>query len=227
MKHAQPVLEIAKNQYEHTAWQANSLVCGIDEVGRGCLAGPLVTAAVMLPPHTNNSLLKDSKTMSATDRATAHTWITQNCYCGIGIIHNRLIDERNVLQATILAMKKALIHALATSPLVPSAILVDAVPLTLFDVGHQTIPVHHFTKGESKSSSIAAASIVAKVTRDNLMTKFATLFPGYHLEEHKGYGSQSHLAAISKHQHSIIHRTSFLNNIDQEHSDGAYQQTIC
>jgi len=227
MKPPNSNLQIAKNHYENSAWNTKSVVCGIDEVGRGCLAGPLVTAAVILPPNTTYPLLKDSKIMTPIERTAACEWITQNCWYGIGIIHNRLIDERNILQATILAMKKALIHALATSPLLPTAILVDAVPLTLFDVGYQTIPVHHFTKGESKSSSIAAASIVAKVTRDDLMNKFATLFPSYHLEEHKGYGSQNHIAAISKHQYSIIHRTSFLNKIDQEYTDGQCQQTIC
>lgn len=199
--------------YEMQAWQSGSLVIGIDEVGRGCLAGPVVTAAVMLPQNTAYRRLKDSKIMDADERLLAYRWIIKHCYFGIGIAHHRLIDEHNIWGANLIAMQKALVHLLAIAPVRPTAILTDAVPLKLFDTAYRDIPVYHFAKGEKYSSSIAAASIVAKVTRDRIMEKFDTVFPGYKLAQHKGYGTETHQEAVRSFGPSIIHRTTFLHDL--------------
>lgn len=220
-------LNFKKNYYENTAWASLSEVCGIDEVGRGCLAGPLVAAAVILPIGKNTRLLRDSKLMSEQDREKAAKWIKKHCRYAIGIVHNRFIDQHNVWQADLVAMKKAVINLLALCPQAPSAILVDAMPLQLSDTIFKDIPVHHFPFGESKSTSIAAASIIAKVTRDELMRKFDTVFPGYSIKDHKGYSTKKHKAAITEHAHTIIHRMSFLTNIVEEIRDKQEQQTIC
>lgn len=166
-----------KNYFEKASWEQKQVVCGIDEVGRGCLAGPLVTAAVILPEGKTHRLLKDSKVMTLQERLDAYKWITKNCYYGYGIVNHRVIDSHNIWHATLIAMKKALMHTLATSPRLPQVVLVDAMPLSLFDTGYKEIPVHYFPFGESKSSSIAAASIIAKVKRDMLMGKMDALFP--------------------------------------------------
>ncbi len=219
-------LNFNKNYYETAAWEAQSVVCGIDEVGRGCLAGPLVAAAVILPIGKNSRLIKDSKLMEAPDREKAAQWIRKHCRYAIGIVHNRLIDQHNIYQADLIAMKKALVNLLAICPQVPSAILVDAMPLQLADTSFKDIPLHYFPFGESKSSSIAAASIIAKVTRDALMTKFDLAFPGYKLKDHKGYSTKTHKAIIREHSHTIIHRMSFLGRIHEEISDKQEQQTF-
>jgi ribonuclease HII len=218
----------SKNSFEHAAWASQGLVCGIDEVGRGCLAGPVITAAVILPINTTNRQLKDSKIMSEDERLKAAAWIYKHCWYGFGIVHHRDVDEHNIWQATLIAMKRALLNALSTCPHEPSAVLVDAMPLTLLDTSYKTIPVHSFIKGESRSSSIAAASIIAKVRRDALMQKFDTLFPGYFLGEHKGYATHKHTASLYERPHSLIHRTSFLTNVlaHKEHHDKSDQQTL-
>jgi len=201
-----------KNFYEKTAWTNNSVVCGIDEVGRGCLAGPLVTAAVILPPNKHHHLLKDSKALNQKELLQAYRWIIQTCKCSIGIASNREIDKFNIWQSTLIAMKRALLNLLAHSDTTPSAILVDAMPLQLSQTAYTAIPVHSFEKGESKSTSIAAASIVAKVSRDRMMSKLDSVFPGYQFRHHKGYGTKKHKDAITNNKHTIIHRISFLNN---------------
>ncbi|WP_416183063.1 ribonuclease HII [Methylicorpusculum sp.] len=208
-----PSQKITKNQFEKNAWSEQTLICGIDEVGRGCLCGPVVTGAVILPIGKLHPLLQDSKILTETERLTAYAWITTHCWYGFGFAHHRIIDQHNIWQATLIAMKKALLHACAQCPHRPSAVLTDAMPLKLFDTSYHQIPVHFFTKGESKSSSIAAASIIAKVKRDALMGKFAPLFPGYQMEEHKGYGTPKHRTAVQEQNYSIIHRLSFLSNI--------------
>jgi len=216
-----------KNFFEKAAWAEQNVVCGIDEVGRGCLAGPLVTAAVILPPNKANRLLKDSKLMTKDERIKAYHWIIRNCWYSVGIVHNRLIDQHNIWQATLIAMKKALVNLLATAPK-PSAILIDAMPLNLWDTSYKNIPVHHFPKGERKSSSIAAASIVAKVKRDQMMNTFGRIFPGYNLASHKGYGTKDHKQAIGVQKRSIIHRLSFLGKTLAElEDDYEEQQSLC
>jgi len=202
-----------KNTFELNAWTNNSFVVGIDEVGRGCLAGPLVTAAVILPMHTTYPLLKDSKIMTPQDRQKAFKWIKKRCWYGISIVHNRIIDKHNIWQTTLIAMKKALINVIEISAVTPSAILIDAMPLDTSDTHLHNIPVHRFYYGEKKSTSIAAASIVAKVTRDALMESFDAIIPGYKLAENKGYATVSHRNALKQQDHSIIHRMSFLKKI--------------
>ena len=207
--------KMRKNSFELAAWQAGRLVVGLDEVGRGCLAGPLVTAAVMLPLGKAHRQLKDSKVMEPEERVIAYRWIIKNCHYGIGIAHHRLIDEHNIWGANLIAMQKALLQLMAIAPERPVAILTDAVPLKLLDTAYRDIPVHSFPKGEKYSSSIAAASILAKVTRDAMMEKLDTVFPGYKLAQHKGYSTAIHQTAVRSMGPSIIHRMSFLKNILQ------------
>jgi len=199
-----------KNSYEYAAWQDRSVICGVDEVGRGCLAGPLVTGAAILPIGCNYPGLKDSKLMSEQEREKAYQWIVKNCLYSIGIISHQTIDQCNIWNATLIGMKKAVLNLLAVCSQRPSAILIDAMPLKLLDTDYKEIPIFHFTKGESKSTSIAAASIVAKVTRDRLMKKLDPIFPGYRLAQHKGYSTKQHKAAVLAEGRSIIHRVSFL-----------------
>lgn len=202
-----------KNALEQEAWQQGDYVCGIDEVGRGCLAGPLVTAAVILPLNKTSRLLRDSKILTEEERYKGALWIAKHCWYAYGIINNRFIDRHNIYQSTLICMKKALVNLLAQSPK-PSAILVDAMPLKLGDTGYIDIPVHYFCKGEQKSSSIAAASIMAKIKRDEIMQKYNELFPGFCCDEHKGYGTRKHQEFLRNNPPLIIHRSSFLQNLD-------------
>ena len=216
-----------KNYFEETAWAANQLICGLDEVGRGCLAGPVVTAAVILPLGKTHRLLKDSKLMTPEEREKAYAWIIKNCWYATGIAHHRMVDDKNVYHATLVAMKKALVHLLATAPICPAQIIIDAMPLNLFDTAYKAIPVHYFPFGERRSSSIAAASIVAKVTRDAMMRRMDTIFPGYLLASHKGYSTPPHKRIIREgHQHLIIHRDSFLNRLEAIEEEDLENQSV-
>lgn len=217
-----------KNYFEAHAWQTNEVICGLDEVGRGCLAGPVVTAAVILPPGKTSRLLKDSKLMTPEERLAAFKWIDKNCWYSIGIVHHRVIDERNVWHATLIAMKKALVHLLATAPYKPVKIITDAMPLNLFDTAYKEIPVHYFPFGERRSSTIAAASIVAKVKRDAMMQRMDTIFPGYLLASHKGYSTPPHKRIIKEGgSHLIIHRDSYLARLETiTENDSEGQGTI-
>jgi len=206
---------IKKNSFEMQAWQNQGFVVGIDEVGRGCFAGPVVAAAVILPLGKTHASLKDSKIMTAEERNKAFKWIKKHCYYGVGIVHHRAIDEHNIWQATLIAMKKALMHVLEASGRRPSIILTDAMPLNLSNTSFGDIPVYYFTQGESRSSSIAAASIVAKVTRDSMMGLYDLAIPGYKWSDNKGYGTSAHTAVIKKSHYSVIHRTSFLTKLLQ------------
>ncbi len=221
-----------KNTFERKYWQMGQTVCGIDEVGRGCLAGPLVTAAVILPIGKISPLLKDSKLLTESQRLKAAAWITKHCIYGIGIVHHRLIDTHNIWHATLIAMRRALTHVAAAAKNSPGAILIDAMPLSLAGTSFHAIPVHHFPKGESWSSSIAAASIIAKVKRDEMMNKLDALFPGYHWSNNKGYGTKNHLNSLAQGQPSIIHRTSFkpkslLKKETHDHDEQLNQQRFC
>ncbi len=222
-----------KNYFEEAAWAAGQVICGLDEVGRGCLAGPVVTAAVILPPGKAHRLLKDSKLMTPEERLKAFTWIDRHCAYSLGIVHHRLVDDKNVWHATLVAMKKALVHLLATSPAQPAQIITDAMPLNLFDTAYKDIPVHYFPFGERRSSSIAAASIVAKVKRDAMMQRMDSIFPGYLLASHKGYSTPPHKRIILEgNQHLIIHRDSYLHRLEapeignENESNALEQQTI-
>jgi ribonuclease HII len=213
-----------KDFYEKEAWNANQLVCGIDEVGRGCLAGPLVTAAVILHSQKTSRLIKDSKLLTHEERVKAYAWIIKNSWYSTGIVSHTLIDTHNIYQATLIAMKRAVMQLMAICPHKPTTILVDAMPLKLYWTSYEHITIHHFPQGERKSSSIAAASIIAKVQRDALMGIFDPLFPGYNLAEHKGYATNTHCKVVRHEGRSIIHRLSFLNNLlasnDQDHDAG-------
>lgn len=227
-------IALKKNEFEKLFWSDQKTVVGIDEVGRGCLAGPLVVGAVILPIGVTSPQLKDSKVMSPAEREKAFAWITKRAAWQVAILHNRLIDQHDIYRSTLMGMKKALVNLLACQTELPGAIVVDAMPLTLAGTGLQDIPIYYFTKGENRSSSIAAASIVAKVTRDRLMERYGALLPGYGLEHHKGYATLEHRQAILAQHETIIHRTSFLRTLltpeptgDTVHHDEQHQQTLC
>lgn len=205
--------KIKKNSHEFAAWQGQGIVVGIDEVGRGCFAGPVVAAAVILPMNKAHRMLKDSKMMTPEEREAAFAWIAKHCKYGVGIVHHRAIDKYNIYHATLMAMKKALVNVLMTSLQQPAAIMTDAMPLDLKNTAFDDIPVYYFIKGESRSSSIAAASIVAKVIRDAMMKKYDVAIPGYVLSSNKGYGTPVHKKAIRNGQRSIIHRINFVKTL--------------
>lgn len=217
-----------KNTFEHQAWEKNMLVAGIDEVGRGCLAGPVVTAAVILQPNKISRLIKDSKLLTPEELHKAYQWIIKNSWYSIGIIHHRDIDQYNIYHATLRAMKRSLMQILHTCPKAPSKILIDAMPLQLTQPPFDSLEIVHFIKGELRSSSIAAASIIAKVKRDQMMRIFDPALPGYDLKSHKGYSTPNHKKMISQLQHSIIHRSTFIKdkNYFLESSDATQQSLI-
>ena len=198
--------------FEHQAWSTGKILYGIDEVGRGCLAGPLVTAAVALKPYAHHALLRDSKLLSPQQRLRVYTWLLDNCQFSVSFMHHRAIDTHTIYQATLLAMCRAAVQLLACTPKKPAHILVDAMPLCFTDPELTKLSVLYFSQGESLSSSIAAASIIAKVTRDMLMQRLDITIPDYNLAQHKGYGTLLHRQALSKHNRSIMHRKSFLKN---------------
>jgi len=219
-----------KDYFEQQSWEKGQTVVGLDEVGRGCLAGPLVTAAVMLPCNKTHRQLKDSKLLTGQKREKAFAWIVKHCRYALGIVDHRVIDSVNIWHATLVAMRKATLHLLAVCPR-PSVILTDAMPLSLSGTAHTDIPVHYFINGERKSSSIAAASIVAKVVRDNLMKQFDPLFPYYQLRMHKGYATKIHQDALITHGQSLIHRSSFMFDgmhvVSDNREFGYEQQSLC
>jgi ribonuclease HII len=201
-----------KNSYELEAWANGEFICGIDEVGRGCLAGPVVTAAVILKTHKISRLIKDSKIMTAEDRDHAFEWIIKNAFYGIGITHHRTVDRINIYQATLVSMRRAVMQLFVASHLRPAAILVDAMPLKIETLATDIIA---FPFGESKSISIAAASIVAKVTRDRIMQTMEASVPGYALGKHKGYSTSLHMEKIKELNPGIVHRKSFIDKHDE------------
>jgi ribonuclease HII len=150
--------------------------------------------------------------MSAHELEEAYSWIIKNSWYTTGILNHRSITEHNIYHATLKAMRRSLMQLFSVIPTLPTTIVVDAMPVSLDTTAFEHINVLHFPFGERKSSSIAAASIVAKVTRDTLMRKLHTLFPAYHLDKHKGYGTQVHQEALRLHGASIIHRPHFVEN---------------
>lgn len=212
-RHANVQGKVTKNQFELASWVQNRAVCGLDEVGRGCLAGPVVTAAVIMPPYKDSRLLKDSKLLTEPERLKAYAWIKRNCWYGVGIVHHRIIDRINIRQATLVAMKKALMHALSACPLQIESIIIDALPLNLADTSYKDIPIHYFPEAERKSSSVAAASIIAKVHRDALVTRLDTIIPGYQFANHKGYSTIEHMSALHTIGPCILHRMSFVSTV--------------
>lgn len=186
--------------------QGYSFIAGVDEVGRGCLAGPVMAAAVILPLDDDEleQLLvgaRDSKQMTAQARDRLYDVIMRHALTtAIGIGSVELIDERNILQAT----KHAMYAALAQLSMPAQALLIDALLLPRLP-----IPQRSIIKGDARCLSIAAASIVAKVTRDRLMVQFHEQYPCYGFNQNKGYGTPSHLAALREHGVTPLHRKSF------------------
>ena len=179
-------------------------ICGIDEVGRGPLAGPVVAGAVILPKDHTILYLNDSKKLSEKKREMLYEEIMEHAVAtGIGMVSPARIDEINILQATYEAMR----DAISQLSVRPSVLLNDAV--TIPGVAIQQVPI---IKGDAKSASIAAASIVAKVTRDRLMEKYDAVFPQYGFAAHKGYGAAAHIEALKKYGPCPIHRRSFIGH---------------
>ena len=181
-----------------------SYICGIDEVGRGPLAGPVVAGAVILPKDCDILYLNDSKKLSEKKREELNDEIMEKAIAtGIGIVSPARIDEINILQATYEAMRMA-IEQLQVQP---DLLLNDAV--TIPDVMIKQVPI---IKGDAKSISIAAASIIAKVTRDRLMVQYEDVLPGYGFASNKGYGSAAHIQALREQGATPIHRKTFIKN---------------
>ncbi len=177
------------------------LVAGLDEAGRGPLAGPVVAAAVILPRRCQLAGLNDSKQLTETERERLYDEIRQRAMgIGVGLSTEREIDAMNILEATRLAMSRA-VQAL---PSVPDYLLLDAIELHAVP-----IPQRAIIKGDTLSVSIAAASIVAKVTRDRLMDDYHRQYPQYNFQAHKGYGTAEHLRLLAAHGPCAIHRRSF------------------
>lgn len=196
---------MAKLQYEETAWQENfSLVAGIDEAGRGPLAGPVVAAAVILKTIDFDERIDDSKKLTEKQRERAFSEIITKAVIGVGIIDNYLIDKINIANATIMAMKRALFNLIIK----PDFVLIDGN----LNIGVKDIPCRYIVSGDAKSLSIAAASIVAKVTRDHIMLKYHKKYPMYNFINNKGYGTKHHIYILQKSGPCSIHRKSFRPN---------------
>nr|WP_315084635.1 ribonuclease HII [uncultured Lachnoanaerobaculum sp.] len=192
-----------ENKYSDLAY-----VAGIDEAGRGPLAGPVVAAAVILPKDIFLPFLNDSKKVTEKRRDVLFDEIKQNAIAyGIGIASNTLIDEINILQATYEAMREA-VNALEKTP---DILLVDAVHIP--DINIKQVGI---VKGDAKSVNIAAASILAKVTRDRLMAEYDKIYPEYGFASNKGYGTAMHIAALKEIGPCAIHRKSFIGNFVSE-----------
>lgn len=190
--------------YEKKYYETCDYICGIDEAGRGPLAGPVVAGAVILPKGLKIPYLNDSKQLSEKKREELYDVIMEQALSvGVGIVSPERIDEINILQATYEAMREA-VGKLSYRP---DVLLNDAVIIP-----ELTIPQEKIIKGDAKSLSIAAASVIAKVTRDRMMKAYHELFPEYGFDKHKGYGSKEHIEMIQKIGPCAIHRRSFLTH---------------
>ena len=182
-----------------------SLICGVDEAGRGPLAGPVCAAAVILPEDVYIEGLNDSKKLSEKKREELYEKITEVAVAyNIVMVDEKIIDEINILQATYLAMNRA-VNGLKTEP---DYVLIDGNRIEGMDISHETV-----VKGDAKSISIAAASILAKVTRDRYIYEIADEYPEYNFKKHKGYGTKEHTEAILKYGPCPIHRLTFLKKL--------------
>ena len=199
--------EIARTEsmkvYEYK-YEDLGYVCGIDEVGRGPLAGPVVAAAVILPTDSQILYLNDSKKLTAAKREELYEVIMREAVAvGLGMADPERIDQINILQATYEAMREAV----GKLSVMPQLLLNDAV--TIPEIQIPQVPI---IKGDAKSVSIAAASIVAKVTRDRMMEEYDKTFPEYGFASNKGYGAQIHIEALKKYGPCPIHRRTFINH---------------
>lgn len=193
--------------------QGYDLVIGVDEAGRGPLAGPVVAAAVLLRDYDFRCRVDDSKKLTPVSREAAFFEIKNKSIYAIASVDNRRIDRINILQATIAAMRKAVSAVkaqLAPSELGRAFVIVDGNMRLDFGLPYQSI-----VKGDSKSLSIAASSILAKVYRDRLMEKYHRIYPGYGFDEHKGYPTAGHRRALKMIGPSAIHRKSFLKCLEK------------
>lgn len=188
-------------QYEHKLWQQGvTAVAGIDEAGRGPLAGPVVAAAVILKPHAQLKGVDDSKKLSEKQRHKALLEIKEHALSiGIGIMSVEEIDHINIYRAS----REAMISAIRQLKVTPQYLLIDAMPIEL------DIPSESIIKGDQKSVSIAAASIVAKTTRDAYMIEMDKVFPEFGFKKHKGYPTKEHLAALETYGYTPIHRKTY------------------
>jgi len=193
-------------KFEQEAWGQGLVVCGIDEVGRGCIAGPVVAAAVSFPKeHKLHEKIRDSKKVTPKMRAELFNFILEECDdFGVGLVSAKAIDENGISPATKLAM------ALAINDLTnkPDQILIDAVVLDEVTIAQKSI-----IKGDENIYSIAAASIVAKVFRDSVVSGFDNVYPDYGFSSHKGYGTKVHYEALKKSGLTSEHRRTFLKNL--------------
>ena len=242
-----PIVKICfpfkKQYFDKKAVAEGFLLCGVDEVGRGCLAGPVVTAALILKPasmRTKSRMpqLADSKILTPEERQKAYDWLIHNSWFATASIHHRTIDKVNIYQATLKAMRRAIIQMRLAYPSlqVPAAIVVDAMPLDAsflwetHDASRIVLKKDHpdaqktmeqpwgnvlyFNYGEERSKAIAAASIIAKVTRDRIMHNLSPSFPAYTFASHKGYAVPAHKEYVTLCGRSLIHRVSFRSEYD-------------
>ncbi|MDO5292087.1 MAG: ribonuclease HII [bacterium] len=195
-------IEVMK-QFEYEYADAN-YICGIDEVGRGPLAGPVVAGAVILDPNVDILYLNDSKQLSEAKRNELYLEIKEKAIaCNIGIMPPSVIDDINILNATYQAMREA-VEGLEVTPdvLLNDAVIIPGLPMEQVKI----------IKGDARSISIAAASILAKVERDEMMVEYDKIYPEYGFAQNKGYGSKQHIEALKKYGPCPIHRRSFIKN---------------
>lgn len=194
--------EIDKSYFK----EGYNYICGIDEAGRGPLAGPVVVAAVIMPKDSMIEGVNDSKKVSEKKREKLYELIIEEAISySVGIVDQNEIDRINILNAT----KAGLTEAVRTLKVKPDLILVDA----LTNIDTCGVPYQSIIKGDAKSYSIAAASIIAKVTRDRIMREWDKVYPQYGFEKHKGYGTAAHISAIKENGLCPLHRLSFVKNI--------------
>ncbi len=194
-------MERVNNLYKFEVESGKNLIAGVDEVGRGCLFGPMLIGAVILPKNLYIERLDDSKKLSPKFRAVLYEKIIAQAICySIEEVSIAEIDSVNIYQATINGM----IRAVQKLPIKPEIVLVDAMKIEIAGIETRSI-----IRGDKLSASIAAASIIAKVTRDRMADKWAEKYPAYNLEKNKGYGTRTHIEAIKKFGYTEMHRRSF------------------